>query len=407
MTSSAPNTPQIQSLRLKAFAADETTEELSLDALDDDDTAEEIASPDTFDRSTISELVASHGSSSSTAWLEFSRYKIWQAAKPIAPSTFAPVQGYMRKGNWVFAWGNPIVSTTAALEPAARAFIQHIASVDPKLKVVWVCVDQAMERALGEALGWSTVHCIYEDVIDPRRVIEVVDAPEKKNKRGEETKKLSKDEKEHQEIIKDLKKNLRRAEKAGITTGEVVGALSDEDRVTIEKGIDDWRKHRHGIQIASTTMVPWLDKEHRRYWLARDANNKSLTYMHDHPEHPHHISYQIKNAVSFPDAPKGTSEKLIYSALRDLDREQTQHGRYTVTFGISAASSMVPTHNLSGWKVHTLSNTYNRVAKSTGLLNRLEFRKKFESIHEPMFVCYPEDGFGLDGVMALLKALRK
>ncbi|KAL1664134.1 hypothetical protein EV121DRAFT_263284 [Schizophyllum commune] len=431
MTSSAPNTPQIQSLRLKAFAADETTEELSLDALEDDDTSEETVTPDTFDRNSISELVASHGSSSSTAWLEFSRYKIWQASKPIAPSTFAPVQGYMRKGNWVFAWGNPIVSTPDALEAAARAFVQYISSLDSKLKVVWVCVDQAMERALGEMLGWSTVHCIYEDVIDPRRVIEVVDAPEKKNKRGEETKKLSKEEKEHQEIIKDLKKNLRRAEKAGVTTGEVVGELSEEDRVTIEKGIDDWKKHRHGIQIASTTMVPWLDKEHRRYWLARDANNKpiaililtkinaqphaptpdtSLSYMHGHPEHPHHISYQIKNAVSFPDAPKGTSEKLIYSALRDLDREQTrklQLGRYTVTFGISAANSMVPTHNLSGWKVHTLSNTYNKVAKSTGLLNRLEFRKKFESIHEPMFVCYPEDGFGLDGVMALLKALRK
>ncbi|KAI5889795.1 uncharacterized protein SCHCODRAFT_02670756 [Schizophyllum commune H4-8] len=428
MTSSAPNTPQIQSLRLKAFAADETTEELSLDALEDDDTSEETATPDTFDRNSISELVASHGSSSSTAWLEFSRYKIWQASKSIAPSTFVPVQGYMRKGNWVFAWGNPIVSTPDALEAAARAFVQYISSLDSKLKVVWVCVDQAMERALGEMLGWSTVHCIYEDVIDPRRVIEVVDAPEKKNKRGEETKKLSKEEKEHQEIIKDLKKNLRRAEKAGVTTGEVVGELSEEDRVTIEKGIDDWKKHRHGIQIASTTMVPWLDKEHRRYWLARDANSKpiaililtkinaqphaptpdtSLSYMHGHPEHPHHISYQIKNAVSFPDAPKGTSEKLIYSALRDLDREQTQLGRYTVTFGISAANSMVPTHNLSGWKVHTLSNTYNKVAKSTGLLNRLEFRKKFESIHEPMFVCYPEDGFGLDGVMALLKALRK
>uniref|UniRef100_D8QCZ8 Phosphatidylglycerol lysyltransferase C-terminal domain-containing protein n=1 Tax=Schizophyllum commune (strain H4-8 / FGSC 9210) TaxID=578458 RepID=D8QCZ8_SCHCM len=428
MTSSAPNTPQIQSLRLKAFAADETTEELSLDALEDDDTSEETATPDTFDRNSISELVASHGSSSSTAWLEFSRYKIWQASKSIAPSTFVPVQGYMRKGNWVFAWGNPIVSTPDALEAAARAFVQYISSLDSKLKVVWVCVDQAMERALGEMLGWSTVHCIYEDVIDPRRVIEVVDAPEKKNKRGEETKKLSKEEKEHQEIIKDLKKNLRRAEKAGVTTGEVVGELSEEDRVTIEKGIDDWKKHRHGIQIASTTMVPWLDKEHRRYWLARDANSKvntSLSYMHGHPEHPHHISYQIKNAVSFPDAPKGTSEKLIYSALRDLDREQTRKfpslniasdriltsspelGRYTVTFGISAANSMVPTHNLSGWKVHTLSNTYNKVAKSTGLLNRLEFRKKFESIHEPMFVCYPEDGFGLDGVMALLKALRK
>ena len=49
----------------------------------------------------------------------------------------------------------------------------------------------------------------------------------------------------------------------------------------------------------------------------------------------------------------------------------------------------------------------SQIAKATGLINRLEFRRKFESIHEPMFVCYPEDGFGLDGVKALLRALKK
>ena len=95
---------------------------------------------------------------------------------------------------------------------------------------------------------------------------------------------------------------------------------------------------------------------------------------------------------------------------------------------------MSATHHLGGWKVTALSKTYakvrlhsifrldpftdplsqiaktdplSQIAKATGLINRLEFRRKFESIHEPMFVCYPEDGFGLDGVMALLKALRK
>ena len=86
---------------------------------------------------------------------------------------------------------------------------------------------------------------------------------------------------------------------------------------------------------------------------------------------------------------------------------------------------MSATHHLGGWKVTALSKTYAKVsfslhlpldfiltslaqiAKATGLINRLEFRRKFESIHEPMFVCYPEDGFGLDGVKALLRALKK
>ncbi|KAL1676967.1 hypothetical protein EV122DRAFT_252875 [Schizophyllum commune] len=416
---------------------------LDLDDSSDESTPVSEAGTDaasTFDKASIAELVAQYGSSSATAWLEFSRYKIWQAPAPMGGSSFPPVQGFMRQGPWIFAWGNPLVSTPAALEATARAFVQYAAGA----RVVWACVDHAMEEVLGEKLGWSTVHCIYEDVVDPRRVIEVVEAPEKKTKRLV-TNAKGKEDREHDEIVRDLKKNLRRAEKANISIEEAHGDLKEADREAIEKGVADWRKHRHGLQIASTTLQPWLDQEHRRYWIARDAKGKPigiliLTPVHnhlhsdhkhddsiphpEHPEHPSHsfkhpehapcVAYQIKNAVSFPDAPKGTSEKLIYSMLCDLDAEQNRrdkagekHDRITVTFGISAADKMSATHHLGGWKVTALSKTYAKIAKATGLINRLEFRRKFESIHEPMFVCYPEDGFGLDGVKALLRALKK
>jgi len=221
-------------------------------------------------------------------------------------------------------------------------------------------------------------------------------------------------------------------------------------------------------------------------------------------------SWQIKNAVSFPSAPKGTSEALIYTALKDLHEEEekalasgqqiphpangftngepiqptanggrppadaaseassasgvsvssvgstssdsepptptpahrdsssslrssssnstesdktsgsrkgeapppskTHHRdshRVTVTFGISAAPDFQPIRNLGGWKVKALSKTYSKVASGAKLINRGEFRSKFDSEHDPMYVCYPPDGFGLDGVNALLKVLRK
>jgi hypothetical protein len=53
---------------------------------------------DSFDKSSIADLVALHGSSSATAWLEFDRYKIWHPSRQIDESDFLPVQGYMRKG---------------------------------------------------------------------------------------------------------------------------------------------------------------------------------------------------------------------------------------------------------------------------------------------------------------------
>jgi hypothetical protein len=91
--------------------------------------------------------------------------------------------------------------------------------------------------------------------------------------------------------------------------------------------------------------------------------------------------WQIKNAISFLDAPRGTSEKLIYTALEDLHHEQLEQNRYdsqqqpvTVTFGISAAKEMEPVENLSGWKISLLAKLYSKIASIAGLLRRSEFR---------------------------------
>lgn len=413
----------------------------------------------TFDKSTIADLVAKYGTSSTTAWLEFERYKIWRPDIPIPESEFTPIQGYMTSDGWIFAWGNPLVSSPAALGPTARAFIKF--AEDNDLSPVYACVDREMEEVLGEDLGWRTVSCIYEDYVDPAHVIELT-SPENKGREG-------------QHVVKDLKKNLMRAEKYKIQVKEIKGGQwTVEDRQEVERGIEEWKQSRSGIQIASTTLQPWLDEEHRRYWVAKRENEKIVGILILTPVRSN--SWQIKNAVSFPDAPKGTSEALIFQALKDLNDEQISsvpqgaagnetesdgtpsdhtptheapsrpssitvepstskselgkfpdisssstprtlspindsaledESRITVTFGISASPELHPVHNLGGWKVKALGKTYKKVAASAKLINRGEFRRKFDSEHQPMYVCYPEDGFGLDGVNTLFKLLKK
>lgn len=149
----------------------------------------------------------------------------------------------------------------------------------------------------------------------------------------------------------------------------------------------------------------------------------------------HHKQYQIKNAVSFPNAPRGTSEMIIYRAMSDLQdegvstdesdskaedgmvlteghtevarkiKENMNHSRslsvnshhsesslqsdsssgksipsiirrsgVAVTFGITASDKLTASNNLGGWKITWLSKTYNKVVGLTGLTRRGDFR---------------------------------
>ncbi|KAG7096386.1 hypothetical protein E1B28_003830 [Marasmius oreades] len=463
---------------------------------DDEDERDraELSSPSSssFDKSSIAHLISTHGSSSSTAWLEFSRYKIWQAPASFLAenptSTFLPIQGYMQHKHYIFAWGNPIVSDVSLLGPTAKAFVSWAVD-EQKAKPVWCCTDLALETVLANnnkerGLGWSTVECIHEEVLDPDHILELTNA---KGKEGVGA-------------VKDLKKNLRRAERAGVSVEETTENWSQHDRQEVEDGLLEWRKSKglKGVQLASTTGLPWIDEQHRRYLVARHEGHivgililtpihgpyqppasevssvpapapvpttsplkqKRKFFLRHHKSSPetsperessqstsssdsespiqspifssHSLSsssssldtdfslhmesksastspyYLIKNAISFPSAPRGTSELLIHTSLELLQKASPSRPP-KVTFGITASDTLHPKANLSGWKIAGLSKVYSKVAGTAGLLKRGDFRAKFDSGRVPMYVCYStaDGGFGIEGVKALLKVLKK
>lgn len=182
-------------------------------------------------------------------------------------SSFLPVQGYLHTNTWVFAWGSPLVSGTAALKPTLTRFITWVQSHD--LRLVYCCVPEEIEELLAD-MGWSTVSCISEDVIDPQHVLEMTQED---------------DEGGHGSMVKDLKKNLRRAERANVEVKRILRQDWSEDlRREIEDGIAAWKQTRKGLQLAAvrtidpyiinytehrqTSFDPWLDFENREYWVA-------------------------------------------------------------------------------------------------------------------------------------------
>jgi hypothetical protein len=192
------------------------------------------------EKAEIAAFIAEHGSSSSTSWLEFSRYKIWRPSHPIAGSTFLPVQGYLRADPYVFAWGNPLVSDKAALGDTAVAFWEWARGEG--VKIVWCCADDDLEAVLGKdpRFNWAALSCIVEDMLDPAAVVEL--AHSAANGSSE---------------VKDFKKNLRRAERENVLTREVrEDEWTADIRREVEEGILAWKKAKSktGLQLASVRL---------------------------------------------------------------------------------------------------------------------------------------------------------
>ena len=192
-----------------------------------------------IDSAELASLVAQYGHAPATAWLERERYRIWRPTDPIPSSSFLPIQGYLHAIDWVFAWGIPLVSNKAALKPAMMQFIAWVQS--HKLHLVYCCVPEEVEELLAD-MGWCTISCINEDVIDPGHILEMTQGDDKGG---------------HGSMVKDLKKNLRRAERANVEVKRIPRQdLSGDLRREIEEGIGAWKSARKPrLQLAAVRTI--------------------------------------------------------------------------------------------------------------------------------------------------------
>jgi len=314
----------------------------------------------------VATLIPAFGESSAHDWLE-PRYSIWVG--PSHTTERPAVQGYATRDGWCLCWGNPL-AVTEDLGQVAKDLLawaeQH------SLAVLWCCVDNDLQHILS-TLDYSVVSCIKEDTIDPLTV---------------------------KWTSNDLKKNIRKAERAGVQIIEKTAQWTLEERAEVDEGVKNWKNSRNGEQVASDSLAPWMDEIHRRYWIAQTPAGQIVGLMVLAPLK--NGGYLIKNSLVFPDAPTGVSEQLNAHVIINLRKE----GSSMVTFGVSAADSLVPISNVGGVGMTFLSKTYGVIAQTTGVTKRSTYRKKFAPREDSVYICYPPSGLGWSGIQALMKMLR-
>lgn len=110
--------------------------------------------------------------------------------------------------------------------------------------------------------------------------------------------------------------------------------------------------------------------------------------------------WQVKYSLSFPDGPSGAIELLLSTAITALGAAGCQ----SATFGTSAATHLGAGSHQSALKMKTLSKTYDAITSSFHLLSKPEFRAKFGSEQDLVYLAYPKHG-GLGYVYSSLHPL--
>ncbi|KAH9917900.1 aspartyl-tRNA synthetase cytoplasmic [Epithele typhae] len=313
----------------------------------------------------LENLIAKYGDATNTSWVD-AAWTVWRDK-----ITGAAV-GYIPQNNFAVTFGNPLCHTDQ-IPRVIKAYLSHLEEL--KLKPVWCCVDRTTERYLAEELGWGAVTAVAEERLNPTEI-------------------------DPAENDKTVRRKIHRAEREGVKVVEV-GEMDNHTREMIERRCEDWVANRKGTQIHLTGVRPFDDIQHRRYFYATDKEGVPCALVVLAQLAPKH-GFQIKWALEFPGAPLGAIEYILAHVIKLLG----DAGVKSATFGAGATGKFHAVENVRGLRVRALEKAYNGLSSTFHLTNKGDFRSKFGTWHDPLYICYPKGGLGMKGIEAIMAMLQ-
>ncbi|KAF8186367.1 hypothetical protein BJ912DRAFT_1112617 [Pholiota molesta] len=329
---------------------------------------------------TLADLISQYGSSSALAWLDTEKYKVWRPSQPI-PSQNLRLCKVNANRIFHLRMGQPSRLLPSALEkpPCFIAFVIQPSTPSMVLR------RPGPRSCPFKRCPWLVHYVMHiRRRYDPEHAIDVAG---------------------HNSTYKAICTR----EQGHVEVREVKRGEWDPVRAKPWRRDSAMERPQARVRLCSTLVQPWLDEEHRRYWLA------------------------VRNGKN---SPAGIVEKLITTALRDLyanrgrskgDPSYLVLHQEQVRQQASDAPSPLAEQRKDEYQYHSESAQQTSLpwAQHWGLegqcaesdiqsgfrcgwtLKTTQFREQFDPNHKPMFICYPNNRFGFLSVGPLLMALRK
>ncbi|KAI1616714.1 aspartyl-tRNA synthetase [Exophiala viscosa] len=311
----------------------------------------------------LENLVANYGDATNTSWMD-DRFQIWRDERTGAAIAYVPTH------DRAICAGNPLCDPSQ-YEDVIGAFLKWLRKATD-LKPIFILVGKEAEDVLGDKLGWKSFTNVAEQRVN-----------------------LANDE--HLNIDTDVSRKIRHATKEGIKVTDYGSDVPEETRQKVEQCIKEWQENRQGEQVHLSEITPFRDAAHRQYFIAQDTTGKihSLVVL---AQLAPRYGVQVKWALDFPGAANGVIEMTVQAALKTA----ADSGCKSCTFGAGATAKLSAGHNVGGARSATLNSLYQTLAARFNLEKKTGFRAKFNTLDDPIFLCYPPRGLGPKGARAIV-----
>jgi lysylphosphatidylglycerol synthetase-like protein (DUF2156 family) len=198
---------------------------------------------------------------------------------------------------------------------------------------------------------------------------------------------------------RELRKKVRRAERASVTVEEHRGGPDDwVTERSMEAVARNWVRLRRGPQVFITPALLFTERTGRRWFCARCG--EQMVGLLSLVRVDARAGWVFEHLMALPAAPQGVTELLVTTALAVLGRE----GCGFATFGPSTRARLGRMHRV-GWYSEAVGRAvFNSASRWFHLQSLSRYRRKFqEAAVEPSYLLF-HPTLGLCEATGLLRA---
>jgi lysylphosphatidylglycerol synthetase-like protein (DUF2156 family) len=201
---------------------------------------------------------------------------------------------------------------------------------------------------------------------------------------------------------RELRKKVRRAEKWGVAVAEYRPRYSCDAALEceLETVASAWLAARHGMQVYINQVLLFSQRVGKRWFYATTAGGRAIGLL-ELVRLDARDGWVVMHLLAAPEAPSGTTEALVTTAMRTLGDE----GCHFLTFGPSPRGELGEMQGVSRVGELLARTVFSLAARAFHLDSKSRYRRKFQtSGEEKMYLLFNPPSIGMLEVIALLRA---